>query len=209
MGNGLEGVAVSRWLGPVLQPGRRCAGTGPRRPRPAGRLAGERMARRRRSVAAPMRRRRTRRAAGGDHAGRRAALAAMWWSQKHRRGPEAETAIRAITAGLSEAEQGEWKSLLLSGALDSMSEEELLAGMFERAGKNGMGEHKIAATERKIAPTATLDPPTAVDAGTFTGYLAAVGTRDRQGDTIQPGALDATVAEFTAGRQRWLGHRLA
>jgi HK97 family phage prohead protease len=42
------------------------------------------------------------------------------------------------------------------------------------------------------------------DTGTFTGYLAVVNNRDHQGDTILANALDASVAEFRAGRISWL-----
>jgi HK97 family phage prohead protease len=44
---------------------------------------------------------------------------------------------------------------------------------------------------------------TATDLGSFTGYLAVIGNRDEQGDTIELGALDATVAAFRAGRRKW------
>lgn len=64
--------------------------------------------------------------------------------------------------------------------------------------------HELSAlgTEHKILPvqvkTAVLE-----DTGTLSGYLAAVGNKDLQGDTIEPGALDDTLADFRAGRLQW------
>jgi len=59
----------------------------------------------------------------------------------------------------------------------------------------GRVERKILGGEAKAA---VLE-----DTGTLAGYLATIGNKDLQGDTIEPGALDATVADFTAGRLQW------
>jgi HK97 family phage prohead protease len=50
--------------------------------------------------------------------------------------------------------------------------------------------------------TVTLAPGL-VDLGSFTGYLAVVGNRDLQGDFLDLGSMDATVADFQAGRLQW------
>jgi hypothetical protein len=81
-----------------------------------------------------------------------------------------------------------------------MSDDELVATMTELATKSRRPEQKIWRGESK---TATLAEPL-TDTGTFTGYLAVVNNRDHQGDTILPGALDETLAEFRAGRIAWL-----
>jgi HK97 family phage prohead protease len=50
--------------------------------------------------------------------------------------------------------------------------------------------------------TATLAPGL-VDLGSFTGYLAVIGVRDLQGDVLDLASMDATVADFQAGRLQW------
>jgi HK97 family phage prohead protease len=51
--------------------------------------------------------------------------------------------------------------------------------------------------------TATL-APSLVDTGSFTGYLAVIGNRDLQGDMLDLGSMDASLAEYKAGQIRWL-----
>jgi HK97 family phage prohead protease len=130
----------------------------------------------------------------------RAAHAALYWSQPCRR---SEAAVRAVVDGLSDAERLMVCGILAGGELDRLSDDELLGKMHELAAKTRPIEHKIAEPEGKSAPAAAL-PLTSTDAGSFSGYLAVVGNRDHQGDTILPGALDATLREFNAGRIRWL-----
>lgn len=69
-------------------------------------------------------------------------------------------------------------------------------------------EHKILRGEGKSAPAPAVPaaaPAGGTEAGSFVGYLAAVGNRDRQGDTLLPGAADATVEAFRTGASgAWL-----
>jgi hypothetical protein len=58
----------------------------------------------------------------------------------------------------------------------------------------------LARTEAKTAATVALAPVTG--SGTFSGYLAAFG-RDHSGDTIQPGAMDASAAMVNSGGIVW------
>jgi HK97 family phage prohead protease len=129
----------------------------------------------------------------------RAAHAALYWSQPCRR---SEAAVRAVVDGLSDAERLQVCGILAGGELDRLTDDELLGKMHELATKARPIENKIAEPEGKSAPAAAL-PMTSTDAGSFSGYLAVVGNRDHQGDTILPGALDATLREFQAGGIRW------
>jgi HK97 family phage prohead protease len=130
----------------------------------------------------------------------RAAAAALFWSQPCRR---SEDAVRGSLAGLSDEERLMVCGLLAGGELDRLTDDELLGKMHELAAKTRPIENKIAEPEGKSAPAAAL-PMTSTDAGSFSGYLAVVGNRDHQGDTILPGALDATLREFNSGGIRWL-----
>ncbi len=65
-------------------------------------------------------------------------------------------------------------------------------------------EHKIMpGTGVKSAAAVTLAPVTdAGSSGSFSGYLAAYG-RDHAGDTIQPGAMEASAAALNSGAIAW------
>jgi hypothetical protein len=76
--------------------------------------------------------------------------------------------------------------------------------MFELAGETHLPERKILTQEFKSAPAIALDrPPAAANAGSFVEYLAA-RARDLGGDVIEPSAVAETLADFRAGRIRWL-----
>jgi HK97 family phage prohead protease len=141
-------------------------------------------------------------------------LAAMtWWS---RRGDRA--ALEALLAGLSETERLEARAAAddegLMRTLYGEPDADLAARMVGLASKTrrpatlaewarsglpaGQVQHKILEGEAK---SVAVQAP--ADTGTFSGYLATIGNRDLQGDTIEPGALDQTVADFKAGRLQW------
>jgi HK97 family phage prohead protease len=121
-------------------------------------------------------------------------MAMLYWGRRRD-----DEAIRGVVAGLTPAERDQVVAVLASKRLDVLTDAELSGRMLMLAGKSRI-EHKILPTERKTA--ALAEPLT--DTGSFTGYLAGIGNRDHQGDTILPGALDSTLAEFQAGRIRWM-----
>ncbi len=109
----------------------------------------------------------------------------LYWAQESRRDEEM---VARCLKGMSKQERAEVVAILESGELDALTDSQLLERMVGLASKVLEVEHKSV---------------TAVDTGTFSGYLAVVGNRDDQGDTIAPGALDATVAHFKAGGRQW------
>jgi HK97 family phage prohead protease len=73
---------------------------------------------------------------------------------------------------------------------------------------SGVQLNSLARTEHKIMAgaecksVATIAAPAMTGNGSFSGYLAAFG-EDLQGDSIQPGAMDESVAALNAGRITW------
>jgi HK97 family phage prohead protease len=91
------------------------------------------------------------------------------------------------------------RGVLQARTLSDRTDDELLKLMLE------LGAEKALVAEHKtmVAPEAPPDAGTGMDAGTFSGYLAAY-VRDLQGDTLEHGAMDESLAEWKAGRIRWL-----
>jgi len=127
----------------------------------------------------------------------RAAASALYWARPARRDDES---IRGAVAHLSGDELAETRAILASGTLDGLSDDALIGLMVGLSVKvlDGL-EHKSLASLTATDVTA----PTDAALGAFSGYLAAFA-RDTVGDTIAPAALTQTVADFQAGRRRWL-----
>jgi HK97 family phage prohead protease len=118
----------------------------------------------------------------------RAAAAALYWARETRRDDES---IRGAVAHLGPEDLTETRAILAAGTLANLSDEQLIERMVGLA-------VKVLEVERKSVMVQA--PP---DTGSFTGYLAVIGNRDLQGDVIGPVAMDATVADFQAGKLRW------
>jgi hypothetical protein len=84
-------------------------------------------------------------------------------------------------------------------ALYELPQAELQRRMLGLAGKSCVP----LGLERKSITATDVTVETGSDLGSFSGYLA-VYARDSGGDTITPQALQQTVADFQAGRRRWL-----
>lgn len=122
-----------------------------------------------------------------------------------------------LTELMASTPKGEWSEATAymqahpdeTTALYSMDMRDLTGLVLGMAGKTrpcqprppaaAPSHHKILEAQHK---SVMVQAP--VDTGWFTGYLAAIGNRDDQGDTIEPGGLDATLAAFKAGNRQWL-----
>jgi len=128
----------------------------------------------------------------------RAACAAIYWAKPERRDA---AAIRGAVRGLSEADHAAVLALLRGKEIPALSDDELVARMLELSAKARGPERKImGGTEAKTTATIAAGPVTGN--GTFSGYLAGFG-RDHGGDTIMPGAMDASVKAMNEGRIVW------
>jgi HK97 family phage prohead protease len=135
----------------------------------------------------------------------RTLLALAFWLKR-----QDTAAAAALVGGLTDAERREAGEVVrLPGMLErlwEMPDTELAERMLSLGGKSALPvppapERKVLAGAAKSA-MAPAQPDT--DLGTFTGYLAVLGNRDGQGDTLLLGSLDDTLAEFKAGARRWL-----
>jgi hypothetical protein len=149
-------------------------------------------------------------------AAERALYAFAFWTK--RRDTAATDAVRA---GLSPGELADAQELYLvpgvSEALWEMPESELQARMLGLAGKARTplvrrrpmtlvewGRSGVpSGPDAYVLEHKSVVAPSLVDLGSFTGYLAVVGVRDLQGDVLDLGSMDATVADFQAGRLQW------
>ena len=129
----------------------------------------------------------------------RAACAAMYWAKPERRDADA---IRGAVAGLSEADHTAVVALLQGKEIPALSDDELLARMLELGSKARQTERKIV-RGGEVKTVAMADAGPVTGAGSFTGYLAGIGNRDHGGDTIQPGAMDASAAALNSGAIAW------
>jgi hypothetical protein len=112
----------------------------------------------------------------------------------------AASVVAGMTASALAEARGVWEVPGVPDALYELPQAELQARMIGLAGKS----RAPLVLERKTTLTARdVTTETGSDLGQFSGYLASFA-RDSGGDTITPQALEQTVADFKAGRRRWL-----
>jgi HK97 family phage prohead protease len=120
----------------------------------------------------------------------RAAAVAVYWAQESRRDDEM---IRGSIKGMGAAEVAEVRAILATGALDGLSDQELLDRMMGLASKVVAGEVEHKAMSMIEAPP---------EAGSFEGYASTWldrGGPDQGGDVIVPGAFTVWVEEVNSG----------
>jgi HK97 family phage prohead protease len=135
----------------------------------------------------------------------RTLLGLTFWSKRQDAAP-----VAALVRGLTDEERAECLSTFdlpgVARSLYDMGDDELAARMLALGGKTMPlpavhPQHKVLAGAGK---SAMAPPRPTTDLGTFTGYLAVLGNRDDQGDTLLHGSMDDTLADFKAGARRWL-----
>jgi hypothetical protein len=124
----------------------------------------------------------------------RAAASAVYWAQPSRRDDDM---ILGVFKGMSAGEVAEAREILATGALDYLTDQELLDVMV------GLASKVLVQVERKTITATDVTVELDASLGSFSGYLATFA-RDASGDTITPQALEQTVRDFTEGRRRWL-----
>lgn len=121
-------------------------------------------------------------------------------------------AVAGLLRGLSEEERAEIRATMdLPGVLETLydlDDETLASRMLALGGKTILPVPVAPQRETKVpvlAGKSVMAPaPPDTDVGSFSGYLAVVGNRDGQGDTLLQGSLDETLDDFRAGGRRWL-----